>query len=202
VQILVGMIFSWIAAHHYFAVRDDQLDANVIKVALMVVPMALLHHQCGRTDLPAETACGLCTAVQWVTRSCPRPTMLSSKHARTSEPVIDLDQRRPLVGRHTIVFNGREAMEKIYYVSFFKRLVDSNGRPATTCQGAVEVRAPDQDRAIELARQRFAELKDVADWSMRADYEMVELLVSRKRLSQRVRRHRTAKPLVAHQEFV
>ena len=58
------------------------------------------------------------------------------------------------------------------------------------------------DRAIELARQRFAELKGVADWSMRADYEMVELLASRKRLSQRVRQDRTTEPLAAHQEFV
>jgi hypothetical protein len=76
-------------------------------------------------------------------------------------------------------------MEKIYYVSFFKNLVDSNGHPFTPCQGAVEVRATGQDRAIELARQRFAKLKNVADWSMRADYEMVEPLASRKRLSQR-----------------
>ena len=37
---------------------------------------------------------------------------------------------------------------------------------------------------------------------MRADYEMVELLASRKRLSQRVRQDRTTEPLVAHQEFV
>ena len=93
-------------------------------------------------------------------------------------------------------------MEKIYYVSFFKNLVDSNGHPATPCQGAVEVRATDHCRAIELARQRFAELKGVADWSMRADYEMVELLASRKRLSQRVRQDGTTEPLAAHQEFV
>jgi hypothetical protein len=32
---------------------------------------------------------------------------------------------------------------------------------------------------------------------MRADYEMVELLASRKRLSGRVRRNRMAEPLVA-----
>ena len=85
--------------------------------------------------------------------------MLSSKHARTRDTVIDLDQRRDLAGRHTVVFSGGEAMEKIYYVSFFKNLVDSNGHPATPCQGAVEVRATDHARAIELARQRFAELK-------------------------------------------
>ena len=107
-----------------------------------------------------------------------------------------------LAGRHTIVSNGREAIENIYYVSFFKQLVDSNGHPAPPCQGAVEVRATNDNRAIELARQRFAELKNIADWSMRADYAMVVLLASRKRLSRRVRRGGTTKPLVAHREFV
>jgi hypothetical protein len=92
-------------------------------------------------------------------------------------------------------------MEKIYYVSFFKNLVDSNGRPVDSCQGAVEVRATDRDHAIELARQRFAEMKDVAEWSLRADYEKVELLASRKRLSKRVPRIRNAEPLVEHREF-
>ena len=52
-------------------------------------------------------------------------------------------------------------MEHIYRVSFFKQLTDSTGHPFDACQGAVEVRAPSQDRAIELARQMFAELKDV-----------------------------------------
>ena len=80
-------------------------------------------------------------------------------------------------------------MENIYYVSFFKQLVDSNGHPATPCQGAVEVHATNRNRAIELARQRFAELKNVADWSLRADYAMVELLASRKRLSRQARRN-------------
>jgi len=37
--------------------------------------------------------------------------MLSSKHAQTRDPIIDLDQRRDLAGRLTIVFSGREAME-------------------------------------------------------------------------------------------
>ena len=49
-------------------------------------------------------------------------------------------------------------MEQIYRVSFFKQLADSTGHPVDACQGAVEVRAPTEDRAIELARKMFAKL--------------------------------------------
>ncbi len=76
-------------------------------------------------------------------------------------------------------------MKQIYRVTFFKNLADSYGHSIDACQGAVEVRAPNEDRAIELARRRFAELKDVESWSLRADYEKVELLASRKRISNR-----------------
>lgn len=93
-------------------------------------------------------------------------------------------------------------MENIYCVSLFKRLVDSSGHPVDPCQGAVEVRASDQYSAIELARQRFTEMKDIADWSLPADYEKVELLASRKRPSKRLRRTSNREPLVRHQEFV
>ena len=88
-------------------------------------------------------------------------------------------------------------MEHIYRVSFFKQLTDSTGHPFDACQGAVEVRASSQDRAIELARQMFAELKDVGDWLLRADYEKAELLPSRKRVSGR---HRLEEPLTEHTE--
>ncbi len=74
-------------------------------------------------------------------------------------------------------------MQQIYRVSFFKRLIDSNGHPVDACQGTVEVRAPDQGDAIAQARSRFAELKKVVSWSLRADYETVELLATRKRVS-------------------
>ncbi len=91
-------------------------------------------------------------------------------------------------------------MEQIYRVSFFKNLTDSYGRPVDACQGSVEVRAPGQGRAIELARQRFAELKDVEVWSLRADYEKVELLASRKRASNRAYRNRHEEALTKHKE--
>ncbi len=83
-------------------------------------------------------------------------------------------------------------MQRTYRVSFFKRLVDSYGHRVDPCQGVVEVRAADQDRAIELARQQFAELKDVAHWSLRADYEKVELPEACKRTLRRVRRAKGA----------
>jgi hypothetical protein len=76
-------------------------------------------------------------------------------------------------------------MKQIYRVSFFKKLTDSNGHPVDAWQGAVEVRAPSPDGAVELARPRFAEIKDVGTWTLRADYETVELLASRKRVSMR-----------------
>ena len=88
-------------------------------------------------------------------------------------------------------------MEHIYRVSFFKQLTDSAGHPFDACQGTVEVRAPSRDSAIELARKMFAELKDVSDWSLRADCEKVELLPSRKRVSGR---HRLEEPLTEHTE--
>lgn len=74
-------------------------------------------------------------------------------------------------------------MDHIYQIAFFKRLTDSTGHPANPCQGVVEVKASSKDCAIVLARQRFAELAGVTTWSFRADYEKVNLLPMRKRVS-------------------
>lgn len=74
-------------------------------------------------------------------------------------------------------------MEQFYRVSFFKKLTDSTGHAVDARQGAVRVSASSEDRAIEAARLKFAELKDVSTWSLRADYEKVELLPSRGRTS-------------------
>jgi hypothetical protein len=80
-------------------------------------------------------------------------------------------------------------MEQIYRVSFYKRLTDSTGHPVDACQGAVEVSAPAEGRAIEVARLKFAECADVSLWSMRADYETAALLPGRKRASSLAWRH-------------
>jgi hypothetical protein len=61
-------------------------------------------------------------------------------------------------------------MEQIYRVSFFKRLVDSSGHPSAPEQGAIEVHAASEDEAVELARLKFAKIKDVCSRSHRADY--------------------------------
>jgi hypothetical protein len=74
-------------------------------------------------------------------------------------------------------------MDQVYQIAFFKRLTDSTGHPANPCQGIVEVKASSKDRAIELARRRFAELTGVSVWSSRADYEKIKLLPTRKRVS-------------------
>ena len=74
-------------------------------------------------------------------------------------------------------------MRQVYRVSFFKKLVDSTGHPFEPCQGVVDIRAIGQRRAIENAKLKFAEIKPVGDWSLRADYSSVELLPARKRIS-------------------
>ncbi len=74
-------------------------------------------------------------------------------------------------------------MVRIYRVAFYKRLVDSNGHPADPCQGVLEVRGQNRARAVTDARLRFAALKGVSHWSLRADYETVQALSTRKRVS-------------------
>ena len=77
-------------------------------------------------------------------------------------------------------------MEQIYGVSFFKRLVDSTGHPCAPEQGTVEVHAASEDEAVRLARLKFAKMKDVCSWSLRADYHETALLSGRTRLSGKV----------------
>lgn len=77
-------------------------------------------------------------------------------------------------------------METIYRVSFFKTLFDSTGHRADPCQGTVEVRGETRDVAVETARHRFAELKGIRVWSLYADYDVVEELPARKRISKSV----------------
>ena len=62
-----------------------------------------------------------------------------------------------------------------YRVSFFKRLADSTGHEVEACQGTVEVSAPNRQRAIEQARERFAANERIGVWSLRADYEKAEV---------------------------
>jgi hypothetical protein len=77
-------------------------------------------------------------------------------------------------------------MKESYRVSFFKYLVDSTGHPFDVCQGVIEIRAMSREAAVGDARRIFAELKNVKDWSLRADHEDVELVPVTKRRSKLV----------------
>jgi hypothetical protein len=79
--------------------------------------------------------------------------------------------------------SGGDAMEQDYRVSFFKKLVDSTGHPANAWQGVVAVRAINPEAAGTAAKRMFAKSRDVKDWSLRADYEIVEPLPATKQTS-------------------
>jgi hypothetical protein len=67
-------------------------------------------------------------------------------------------------------------MKQLYRVSFFKRLTDSTGHQFDAIQGAVEVEGYRKSRAILSARRKFTKMKDVQSWSLRADYERVDVI--------------------------
>jgi hypothetical protein len=85
-------------------------------------------------------------------------------------------------------------MVENYRISFFKNLVDSEGHPANACQGVIKVSSPSREIAIERARKKFANLKGVSSWSLRADYEVAEVLPTRNRVSRLVRTNRNEDP--------
>jgi len=82
--------------------------------------------------------------------------------------------------------SGRKPVVTIYRVSFYKTLFDSTGHRADPCQGIVEVRGETRDVAVASARHRFAELKGIRIWSLYADYDVVEELPTRRRISRSV----------------
>jgi hypothetical protein len=67
-------------------------------------------------------------------------------------------------------------MKQLYRVSFFKRLTDSTGHQVDAIQGVVEVEGSRKSRAILSARRKFTKIKGVQSWSLRADYERVDVI--------------------------
>lgn len=64
-----------------------------------------------------------------------------------------------------------------YHVSFFKDLINSNGRPFKTWQGSIEIHsARTRERAIQAAQRRFARLRGVSNWVLYADRLEIEAL--------------------------
>jgi hypothetical protein len=57
-----------------------------------------------------------------------------------------------------------------YRVRFFKRLVNSQGRPFKTLQGSFElIEANSTTDAVVIAERQFERLRGVPDWRLYAD---------------------------------
>jgi hypothetical protein len=62
-----------------------------------------------------------------------------------------------------------------YRVHFYKRLVNSYGKPFKALQGKIEViQAKTAAEAEIAARRQFEELRGVADWQLKADIAETE----------------------------
>ena len=56
-----------------------------------------------------------------------------------------------------------------FVVSFVKDVLGDNGRQAEICQKILEVDAPTEDRAKEIAKQIFCKAERLCEWSLHAD---------------------------------
>jgi hypothetical protein len=56
-----------------------------------------------------------------------------------------------------------------YVVCFMKDVLGENGRQREVCQSTLEIDAANEGQAAEQAKQKFCELKALADWSLHAD---------------------------------
>ncbi len=56
-----------------------------------------------------------------------------------------------------------------YVVHFMKDVLGEYGRQCEICQSTLEIDAPTEDYAVELAKQKFCEKQSLCDWSLHAD---------------------------------
>jgi hypothetical protein len=56
-----------------------------------------------------------------------------------------------------------------FVVRFMKDVLGDNGRPTEICQKILEIDAPSEDEAKEIAKQRFCEVERLCEWSLHAD---------------------------------
>ena len=56
-----------------------------------------------------------------------------------------------------------------YVVYFMKDVLGDNGRECEICQSVLEVDAPSESQATELAKQKFCQKEQLCDWSLHAD---------------------------------
>ena len=56
-----------------------------------------------------------------------------------------------------------------FVVSFMKDVLGDNGRQVEICQRTVEIDAPSEGVATELAKQKFCKAERLCEWSLHAD---------------------------------
>jgi hypothetical protein len=56
-----------------------------------------------------------------------------------------------------------------YVVHFMKDVLGENGRECEVCQRTLEIDAPSEGQATELAKQKFCQMTSLCDWSLHAD---------------------------------
>jgi hypothetical protein len=56
-----------------------------------------------------------------------------------------------------------------YVVLFMKDVLGGNGRALEICQRSVDIDAPSELEATELAKRKFCESERLCEWSLHAD---------------------------------
>jgi hypothetical protein len=56
-----------------------------------------------------------------------------------------------------------------FVISFMKDVLGGNGREIEICQSTLEIDAPSESEARELAKQRFCQAERLCEWSLHAD---------------------------------
>jgi hypothetical protein len=56
-----------------------------------------------------------------------------------------------------------------FVVRFMKDVLGENGRETEICQSTLEVDAPNEGQATEVAKRKFCETEALRDWSLHAD---------------------------------
>jgi hypothetical protein len=56
-----------------------------------------------------------------------------------------------------------------FVVRFMKDVLGGNGRETEICQSTLEVDAPNEGQATEVAKRKFCETEALRDWSLHAD---------------------------------
>jgi hypothetical protein len=68
----------------------------------------------------------------------------------------------------------REGPMSHFVISFMKDVLGDNGRELEVCQSMLEIDAPDEIKATELAKQKFCESQRLCEWSLHADRIQIE----------------------------